>query len=166
MTDPTTNEGSTTDPTSGALPPPAREQRPRTLAEAQGMTAEIGRAIAEVAQEELEAGRLAVARDILHGLAVSNPYDPATWAMLAVLERRRGKLMAARICAETSYRLAPRDEQVRLVRAEVLLCTPVDRPRAVAELRALADVAGPVGARARAVLVAVGDRAAPAGGAA
>ncbi len=34
-------------------------RKPRTLAEAQGMTAEIGRAIAEVAQEELEAGRLA-----------------------------------------------------------------------------------------------------------
>ncbi len=121
------------------------------------MTAEIGRAIAEVAQEELEAGRLAVARDILHGLAVSNPYDPATWAMLAVLERRRGKLLAARICAETSYRLAPRDEQVRLVRAEVLLCIPPERPRAIAELHELVAVDGPIGARAGALLAAVGD---------
>ncbi len=121
------------------------------------MTAEIGRAIAEVAQEELEAGRLAVARDILHGLAVSNPYDPATWAMLAVLERRRGRLTIARICAETSYRLAPRDEQVRLVRAEVLLCIPSERPRAIAELHGLVEVDGPIGTRAEALLTAIGD---------
>ena len=132
-------------------------KRPRTLAEAQGMTAELGRAIAGIANEELEAGRLETAREILQGLAVSNPYDAASWMMLAVLERRRGKLPIARICAETAYRLAPRDAQVRLVRAEVLLCTPPERPRAVAELRCLADLEGLIGARARALLAAAGD---------
>jgi predicted Zn-dependent protease len=136
-------------------------RKPRTLAEAQGMTAEIGRGIAAIANEELQAGRLATARDILHGLAVSNPYDAATWAMLAVLERRRGKLIAARICAEAGYRLAPRDEQIRLVRAEVLLCTPPERPRAIAELRELASLPGPVGDRATALLTAAGDSTAP-----
>src|SRR5512140_2845032 len=93
-----------------------------TPAERLGMTAEIGRAIAGVANDEMEAGRLDTAREILEGLAITNPYDPATWAMLAVLERRRGKLIAARVCAETAYRLAPTDAQVRLVRAEVRLC--------------------------------------------
>lgn len=121
------------------------------------MTAELGRAIAEAANDELRAGRLETARQILVGLAASNPYDAATWAMLAVIDRRRGKLVTARICAETSYRLAPLDAQVRLVRAEVLLCTPQDRPRAIAELRALVDVSGPVGARAGALLLAVGE---------
>ena len=129
----------------------------RTLAEAQGMTAEIGRAIADVANDELQAGRIAVARTILHGLAVSNPYDAATWVMLAVLERRSGRLVTARVCAETAYRLAPRDEQVRLVRAEVLLCIPPERPRALSELRALRDTVGPIGQRAMALLVAVGE---------
>ena len=47
--------------------------------------------------------------------------------MLALIQRRRGKVLAARVCAETAYRLAPSDAQVRLVRAEVLLCTPDDR---------------------------------------
>jgi predicted Zn-dependent protease len=127
-----------------------------TPAEEQGMTEEIGRAIAGVASDEIEAGRLDTAREILQGLAVSNPYDPATWAMLAVLERRRGKLLAARVCAETAYRLAPADDQVRLVRAEVLLCTPADRQRAAAELRELVPVGGPIAARASALLTALG----------
>src|SRR5512135_3318340 len=98
-----------------------RAGRPLTPAEALGMTPEIGRAIAGVASEEMQAGRLDTAREILEGLAISNPYDPATWAMLAVLERRRGSVLVARLCAETAYRLAPSDESVRLVRAEVML---------------------------------------------
>jgi predicted Zn-dependent protease len=128
----------------------------RTPAEELGMTEEIGRAIAGVARGELEAGRLDTAREILQGLAISNPYDPATWAMLAVLERRRGRLLAARVCADTAHWLAPADEQVRLVRAEVLLCTPADRSRATAELRELVPAGGAVAARATALLTALG----------
>ena len=127
-----------------------------TLAQAQGMTEELGRAIAGLASGEIEAGRLGTARDILHGLAVTNPHDAATWAMLAVLERRCGKLLVARVCAETAYRLAPSDPQVRLVRAEVLLCTPADRDRAADELRALVPVGGAIAERAEALLTALG----------
>ncbi len=134
---------------------------PSTLAEAHGMTQEIGRAIVQVAGDEMASGRLDTARDILQGLAVSNPYDAATWTMLAVLERRRGKLLAARVCAETAYRLAPRDRQVRLVRAEVMLCTPDDRQRAAGELRELITEEDAVAARARALLTALGSVGAP-----
>jgi cytochrome c-type biogenesis protein CcmH/NrfG len=129
----------------------------RTLAEEQGMTAELGRAIARAAAGEVEAGRIETALEILQGLAVTNPYDPGTWTMLAVIERRRGKLLPARVCAETAYRLAPDDPHVRLVRAEVLLCTPAERPRAAAELRELLPAGGPVEARARALLTALGE---------
>ena len=128
-----------------------------TPAEQPGKSEETGRARAGVASDELEALRLETARDVLHGLAASNPYDPATWAMLAVLERYRGQLLAARVCAGRAYRLAPTDPLVRLVRAEVLLCTPDDRACAAGELRALASVAGPVGMRAEALLAALGD---------
>jgi predicted Zn-dependent protease len=128
-----------------------------TLAEEQGMTAELGRAIARAAAGEVEAGRIETAREILQGLAVTNPYDPGTWAMLAVIERRRGKLLPARVCAETAYRLAPADPHVRLVRAEVLLCTPGDRPRAACELRELISTGGGVAERARSLLKALGE---------
>jgi cytochrome c-type biogenesis protein CcmH/NrfG len=128
----------------------------RTLAEEQGMTEELGRAIARVAGDELAAGRLDVAREILEGLAVTNPHDPAPWAMLAIVERRRGKLLAARVCAEVAARLAPADRQVRLVHAEVLLCDPGERPRARAALATLTDGEGEVAARARALLTALG----------
>ena len=127
-----------------------------TLAEVQGMTEELGRAAARMAGEELEAGRLETAREILEGLAVTNPYDPAPWAMLALLARRRGRLLAARVCAETAYRLAPEDAQVRLVRAEVLLCDPAERARARVELSGLAGAEEQVAARARALLTALG----------
>lgn len=127
-----------------------------TLAEEQGMTLELGRAIAGVASDELAQGHLETARQILEGLAVSNPYDAATWAMLAVVERRRGKLLAARVCAETAYRLHPADPQVRLVRSEVMLCLPEQRARAAAELKVLAAGEGEVAARARALLTALG----------
>lgn len=127
-----------------------------TLAEAQGMTEELGRAAARLAAAELEAGRLETARAILEGLAVTNPHDPAPWAMLALVARRRGRLLAARVCAETAYRLAPEDAQVRLVRAEVLLCDPQERGRARAELAGLTGAEAPVAARARALLTALG----------
>jgi predicted Zn-dependent protease len=127
-----------------------------TLAEAQGMTEELGRAIAGVAGAELEAGRLPAARELLHGLVVTNPHDPAPWALLALVERRSGRPLAARLCAEVAARLAPDDPQVRLVHAEVLLCTPEDRPRARTELAALGGGEGRVAARARSLLAALG----------
>ena len=128
----------------------------QTLAEEQGMTEELGRAAASVASHELAAGRLDVARRILEGLAITNPYDPAAWAMLALVERRRGHALAARVCAETAHRLAPGDLQVRLVRAEVMLLSADDRPRATQELVALRSTQGDVAARARALLTALG----------
>lgn len=128
----------------------------QTLAEEQGMTEELGRALAKLASGELGAGRIETARQILEGLAVTNPYDPAAWAMLALVERRRGRLLAARVCAETAHRLSPEDAQVRLVRAEVLLSSPDERPRATAELAELRSAEGEVAARARALLTALG----------
>jgi predicted Zn-dependent protease len=127
-----------------------------TLAEAQGMTAELGRALAMIASEELAAGRVETARQLLEGLAVTNPYDAAAWAMLALVERRRGRVLAARVCAETAHRLAPADPQVRLVRAEVMLLSPDERPRATEELAALRSSQGEVAGRARALLTALG----------
>lgn len=127
-----------------------------TLAELQGMTAEVGRAIAGLARTELEEGRLEAARDILEGLAISNPKDPIPWAMLSQVERRRGRTVAARLCAEVAVRLAPDDAQVRLVRAEALLADPREAARGRGELSALADSQGAPGARARALLTALG----------
>jgi tetratricopeptide (TPR) repeat protein len=99
-----------------------------TLAEASGLTEELGRYIADLAAAELAGGRLESAREILDGLALSNPYDAAPWAMLALLHRRRGSLDAARLCAEVAKRAAPGDAQVRLVRAEILLGATGERP--------------------------------------
>jgi predicted Zn-dependent protease len=127
-----------------------------TLAEDQGMTAELGRAVARFAADAMAAGRLDVARELLEGLAVTNPYDPAAWTMLALVERRRGKLLAARVCAETAFRLAPSDVQVRLARAEILLLAAEERPRARAELLQLRGAGGEVGARAEALITAMG----------
>jgi cytochrome c-type biogenesis protein CcmH/NrfG len=127
-----------------------------TLAETQGMTQELGRALAKMAGDELAAGRIQTARQILEGLAVTNPHDPAAWAMLAHVERRRGRLLAARVCAETAYRLSPEDAQVRLVRAEVLLSSPDERQRARVELAELRSAPGEVAARASALLTALG----------
>jgi predicted Zn-dependent protease len=127
-----------------------------TLAEGQGMTAELGRAVARFAAGAMAAGRLDVAGELLEGLAVTNPYDPAAWTMLALVERRRGKLLAARVCAETAFRLAPSDAQVRLARAEILLLAAEERPRARAELLELRGAGGDVGARAEALITAMG----------
>jgi predicted Zn-dependent protease len=128
----------------------------RTLAEAQGMTAELGEAIAELAGEALDAGRLEVARRILEGLVVTNPRDPAAWALLSTACRRRGELEAARLCAEAAVRLAPGDPAVRLARAEALLCVEAERPEGRRELLALSGDAGAAGERARALLRALG----------
>lgn len=128
----------------------------RTLAEASGMTAELGREIARLASEELRAGRLETAAEILEGLAVCNPYDAATWAVLADVERRRGRLLAARAYGEAAARLAPEDPYVRLARAEAQLALKAEVATARAELAALASDPTEVGARASALLKALG----------
>ncbi len=126
-----------------------------TLAEMQGMTAELGEAIAQLAEQELEAGRLANARTILEGLVVTNHRDADAWALLAVAHRRLGQPLAARFCAEVAARLSPRDPWVRLTRAESLLGVPGQRAEARTELAALAPDAA-VGTRARSLLEALG----------
>jgi predicted Zn-dependent protease len=125
-------------------------------AEAQGMTAELGREMARLAGEEMRRGRLDAAQEILEGLAVTNPRDAFAWALLAQLERWRGRTWPAYLCAEAALHLAPKDLQVRLVRAEVLLAVPERAELARAELSELAGSAGTVGERARQLLKALG----------
>lgn len=127
----------------------------KTLAEAQGMTAEMGRAIALAGGEALATDRLQAAREILEGLVTTNPRDPLAWALLSTACRRQGQVEAARLCAEAAARLAPADAQVRLVRAEALLAGG-ERERGRAELEALAGEGGSPGHRARALLAALG----------
>ena len=118
-----------------------------TLAEMQGMTAELGEAIVKMAEGELEAGRLADARTLLEGLVVTNHRDADAWALLSVAHRRLDQPLAARFCAEVAARLAPVDPWVRLVRAESLLGVSGQRQEACEELSALAPD-GAVGPRA------------------
>lgn len=127
-----------------------------TLAEAMGMTAELGCAMTRLAGAEMQAGRLDTAEAILEGLAIANPRDPMPWAMLAQVARRHGKVWAAYLCAEAAARLAPHDPQIRLVHAEALLSIPEESARGRQELAALADAGGAVGERARALLAALG----------
>lgn len=129
----------------------------RTLAEEQGITQEIGDAIACLAEAEIEAGRLETARAILEGLVVTNHLDADAWALLSRAHRRLGQPLAARFCAEVAAKLAPADPHVRLTRAESLLAIPEERDGARAELSALAGD-GEVGARARALLEALPGR--------
>lgn len=126
-----------------------------TLAEMQGMTAELGEAVARLAEEELEAGHLANARTMLEGLVVTNHKDADAWALLSVTHRRLRQPLAARFCAEVAARLAPVDPWVRLTRAESLLGLPGQRAEARSELTALAPD-GTVGPRARSLLAALG----------
>ncbi len=128
----------------------------RTLAEIQGMTAELGGAIIGMAAGELTQGRLETARKILEGMAVTNPRDPGVWILLAQVLRRQAHLAGARFCAEVAVRLAPGEEQVRLVRAEALLGCPEQVPFAREELQALTSASGRTGERARALLAALG----------
>jgi predicted Zn-dependent protease len=127
----------------------------KTLAEAQGMTAELGRAVALVAAGALSADRLEAAREILEGLVATNPRDPMAWALLSTACRRQGQLEAARLCAGAAARLAPADARVRLVRAEALLACG-DREEGLLELRAVAREGGAAAGRARALLEAIG----------
>jgi len=126
-----------------------------TLAEMQGMTAELGEGIARLAEEEIEAGHLGNARTILEGLVVTNHRDADAWALLSVTHRRLSQPLAARFCAEVAARLAPDDPWVRLTRAESLLGLPGQRAEARSELAALVPD-GAVGARARSLLTALG----------
>jgi tetratricopeptide (TPR) repeat protein len=128
----------------------------RTLAEVQGITQEMGDAIAALAEAELEAGRADTARAILEGLVVTNHLDPAAWALLSRAHRRLRQPLAARFCAEVAAKLAPDDAAARLVRAESLLATPEDRAAGCAELSRLASDER-VGARARALLSALSE---------
>jgi predicted Zn-dependent protease len=132
----------------------------RTLAEVQGMPAELGEAIAALAGEALAADRLEVARRILEGLVATNPRDPVAWALLSTALRRRGEPEAARLCAEAAVRLAPGagppSAQLRLVRAEAMLAGAAEREEGRRELEALSAQPGSAGDRARALLRALG----------
>jgi Flp pilus assembly protein TadD len=125
----------------------------RTLAEEQGITQEIGDAIACLAEAELEAGRVDTARAILEGLVVTNHRDAGAWALLSRAHRRLGQPLAARFCAGVAAKLAPAEPDVRLALAESLLALPDERAAGRAELAALAEAdPGPAGARARVLL--------------
>jgi hypothetical protein len=127
----------------------------RTLAQVQGITAEMGDAISALAEAELEEGRPEIARAILEGLVVTNQLDSGAWSLLSRAHRRLGKPLAARFCAEVAVRLAPGDGFARLSRAESLLASAADRGEGRAELARLA--ADPsVGERAAALLAALG----------
>ncbi len=137
-----------------ALPggPPGSHQV-ATLAELQGMPAELGDAIAALAEGQLDAGRVDIARAILEGLVVTKHRDAAAWALLSTAHRRLGEPVAARFCGEVALRLAPGDPRARLARAESLLArASLDEARdALPGLVSAADV----GARARALLGAL-----------
>ncbi len=127
-----------------------------TLAEAEGMTAELGDLLLWIAAQELEAGNLEDAQVLLDGLAVTNPFDPVTWAMLAQLHRRLGRQLAARACAETAAHLAPNEPEVKLVRAEVMLGFPEEVENARQALVEVGAEDGAAGERARALLQGLG----------
>jgi thioredoxin-like negative regulator of GroEL len=132
-----------------------RQHEP-TLAEMQGIPLEIGDAIAALAEAELEAGRVQIARAILEGLVVTNHEDATAWALLSQAHRRLGTPLAGRFCAEVARRLDPEDALARLAWAESLLAGEGEREPARAEL---AGIAGDerVGPRARALLAALGE---------
>jgi len=121
----------------------------------QGISREIGDAIACLAEAELEAGRVETARAILEGLVVTNHQDAGAWALLSQAHRRLAQPLAARFCAEVALKLAPEDPFVRLTRAESLLAQRGScRDEVREELRAVASDPG-VGERARALLGAL-----------
>jgi hypothetical protein len=126
----------------------------RTLAEVQGITAEMGDTIAALAEAELEEGRPEIARAILEGLVVTNHLDAGAWSLLSRAQRRLERPLAARFCAEVAVRLAPGDGFARLARAESLLASAEDRAEGRAELARLAGDSR-VGGRATALLAAL-----------
>ena len=126
-----------------------------TLAQAQGLTREMGDVISALAEAELDAGRADIARAILEGLVATNHLDAAAWSLLSRAHRRLRQPLAARFCAEVAARLAPGNPLIRLARAEALLASAADRDEGRAELVQLAGDAT-AGARARALLDALG----------
>jgi thioredoxin-like negative regulator of GroEL len=128
----------------------------RTLAEEQGIPQEVGDAIARLAEAELEAGRVDIARAILEGLVVTNHQDAGAWALLSRAHRKLANPLAARFCAEVSVKLAPGDPHARLARAESLLACAEEREQARSELASLAEAPdSAIGPRARALLEAL-----------
>jgi tetratricopeptide (TPR) repeat protein len=133
-----------------------RMENGETLAEIQEFPAEMGAALAGLAEGEMASGRLERARTILEGLVVTNHRDHLAWALLSTVHRRLGQGLAARFCAEVAAHLAPRDPVARLARAESLLVFPEDREEARAALAGLAEAGEGVGERARALAAALG----------
>jgi hypothetical protein len=126
-----------------------------TLAELQGIPAEAGELIAELAASELEAGRVEAARSILEGLVVTNPEDASVWTLLSRVHRKLSQPLAARFCAEVAASLAPADPDARLAHAECLLAFPEERLRAREILSSLGAGEGAAGWRARSLLAAL-----------
>jgi hypothetical protein len=135
---------------------PTAEHGESTLAEAMGLTEELGGAIAGIAEGELAAGRADAARTILEGLVVTNPREAHAWILLSRTHRSLGQPLAARFCAEVAAALAPASPEARLARAEGLLPFEEDREKGLELLGQLADGEGPVAARARALRTASG----------
>lgn len=127
-----------------------------TPAELLGMTEELGQAILGIAEGELRDGRVESARTILEGLVTANPKDAAGWVLLGRVHRALREPLAARFCAEVAAKLEPEAPATRLARAEGLLPFPSERPAALALLRGLAEEGGEEGARAAALLAAIG----------
>jgi cytochrome c-type biogenesis protein CcmH/NrfG len=132
-----------------------------TLAEAVGLTGELGEAIADLAERELAAGRNEAARVILEGLVVSNPREARGWILLARIHRGLGQPLAARFCAEVAAILQPDLPEALLARAEGLLPFEEERDTGLALLERLAGGEGGVAARATALRVAAGGRNPP-----
>jgi hypothetical protein len=127
-----------------------------TLAEAVGLTGELGEAIAGMAERELAAGRNEAARVILEGLVVSNPREARGWILLARVHRGLGQPLAARFCAEVAAILEPALPEALLARAEGLLPFEEERGAGLALLERLAGGEGEVAARATSLRVAAG----------
>jgi hypothetical protein len=132
------------------------ERGEATLAEAIGLTEELGGAIAGIAEEELAAGRIDAARTILEGLVVTNPRDARGWILLARTHRSLGQPLAARFCAEVAGILAPGEPEAQLARAEGLLPFAEDRSKGLLLLEQLAGGEGMVAERAAALRTAAG----------
>ena len=132
------------------------EQGEATLAEAIGLTEELGEAIAAIAEVELVAGRPEAARTILEGLVVTNPRDARGWILLARVHRGLGQPLASRFCAEVAGILAPNSPEARLARAEGLLPFEEDRATGLELLAQLASGEGAVAERAAALRTASG----------
>jgi cytochrome c-type biogenesis protein CcmH/NrfG len=141
----------------------ATRPQEETLAEAVGLTAELGEAIADLAEKELAAGRSDAARTILEGLVVTNPRDARGWILLARVHRGLGQPLAARFCAEVAGILAPASPEALLARAEGLLLFEEDRDQGLELLARLAQGEGAVADRAAALWTASGAGLTPKG---